>query len=269
MVADSESFSPSAAKPKLVVESWLAHGLAVEVIEPSPVTPEQLYRAHHRDYVDGVLSCRLANGFGNRSQAVADSLIYTSGAMLAAAREAIMTSGFACAPVSGFHHACWNKGGGFCTFNGLMVTALDLLEAGTAKKVGILDCDNHYGNGTDNIINHLGEAGRLVHFTTGKSNFEPVAFLKTFADRIKNLYAVCDILLYQAGADPHINDPLGGWMTTAQLQERDRIVFETAQEMKLPVAWNLAGGYQRDEKGHIGAVLEIHDNTLRACLAGD
>jgi hypothetical protein len=35
--------------------------------------------------------------------------------------------------------------------------------------------------------------------------------------------ADCDVLLYQAGADPHINDPLGGWLTTAQLRERDRI----------------------------------------------
>jgi acetoin utilization deacetylase AcuC-like enzyme len=269
MVADSASFSPSAAKPKLVVESWLAHGFAIEVIEPRPVTPEQLYRAHRRDYVDGILSCRLANGFGNRSKAVAASLIYTSGAMLEAAKAAMLTGGFACAPVSGFHHACWSTGGGFCTFNGLMVTALEVLEAGAAKTIGILDCDQHYGNGTDDIINHLGEAGRIVHFTTGKSHFEPVAFLKTFADRIKNLYAACDVLLYQAGADPHINDPLGGWMTTAQLHERDRIVFETARAMKLPVAWNLAGGYQRDEKGHIGAVLEIHDNTMRAGLSAD
>jgi acetoin utilization deacetylase AcuC-like enzyme len=35
--------------------------------------------------------------------------------------------------------------------------------------------------------------------------------------------ADCEVLLYQAGADPHINDPLGGWLTTAQLRERDRI----------------------------------------------
>ncbi len=266
MVADSESFSPSASKPELVVKSWLAHGFPIEVIEPSPVTPEQLYRAHKRNYVDGILSCRMPNGFGNRSKAVANSLIYTSGAMLDAARDAILTGGFACAPVSGFHHAGWAHGGGFCTFNGLMVTALDLLDSGAARTVGILDCDNHYGNGTDDIIEHLGEAGRMVHFTTGKSHFEPVSFLKTLADRIRNMYAACDVLLYQAGADPHINDPLGGWMTTGQLHERDIIVFETAREMNLPVAWNLAGGYQRDAKGHIGAVLEIHDNTMRACL---
>lgn len=66
-------------------------------------------------------------------------------------------------------------------------------------------------------------------------------------------------MLYQAGADPHVNDPLGGWMTTAQLYERDVIVFETAREMGLPVVFNLAGGYQRDEDGGIRPVLDIHD----------
>jgi acetoin utilization deacetylase AcuC-like enzyme len=268
MVADSESFSPSASKPKLVVESWLAHGFTIDIVEPRPVTPEQLYRAHKPDYVDGVLTYRKPNGFGNKSKAVANSLIYTNGAMLDAAKDAILTGGFACAPVSGFHHACWDKGGGYCTFNGLMVTSLDLLTSGTAKTVGILDCDNHYGNGTDDIIKSLGNEDRIIHFTTGKSHFEPVSFLKTLADRIRNLYSACDVLLYQAGADPHVNDPLGGWMTTAQLHERDVIVFENAREMELPVAWNLAGGYQRDANGQILPVLQIHDNTMKACLFG-
>ncbi|MEI6269080.1 MAG: hypothetical protein WCP01_09395, partial [Methylococcaceae bacterium] len=73
--------------------------------------------------------------------------------------------------------------------------------------------------------------------------------------------------LYQAGADPHIDDPLGGWMTTLQLYQRDMIVFKTAREMNLPVAWNLAGGYQRDENGELLPVLQIHDNTMKACLS--
>jgi len=34
--------------------------------------------------------------------------------------------------------------------------------------------------------------------------------------------------------------------------------------MCIPVAWNLAGGYQRDATGTIRPVLTIHDNTLHA-----
>ena len=77
----------------------------------------------------------------------------------------------------------------------------------------------------------------------------------------------CDVVLYQAGADPHVNDPLGGMMTTDELRRRDELVFETCDALGLPVAWNLAGGYQVEADGSIPAVLEIHENTLRAALA--
>ncbi len=73
----------------------------------------------------------------------------------------------------------------------------------------------------------------------------------------------CDVILYQAGADPHIDDPLGGWLTLAQLRERDRIVFEQARHYGVPIAWNLAGGYQNP----LRKVLDIHDNTLVECAA--
>ena len=77
----------------------------------------------------------------------------------------------------------------------------------------------------------------------------------------------CQVLLYQAGADPHIDDPLGPWLPTAQLAERDRIVFYECRSWGIPVAWNLAGGYQTYAGGGIGPVLDIHDNTMRACAA--
>ena len=38
-----------------------------------------------------------------------------------------------------------------------------------------------------------------------------------------------DLLLYQACADPHIEDPLVGWLTTDELRERDRRVFRAAR----------------------------------------
>jgi len=76
----------------------------------------------------------------------------------------------------------------------------------------------------------------------------------------------CDVVLYQAGADPHVDDPLGGWLTTEQLRRRDARVFQTFARLGVPVAWNLAGGYQREPDGSIPKVLEIHDNTAIECL---
>ena len=85
-------------------------------------------------------------------------------------------------------------------------------------------------------------------------------FLKRIPELVSR-FADCDLILYQPGADPHISDPLGGWLTTAQLAERDRLVFENAKSWGIPVAWNLASGYQENFR----AVLDIHDNTLKAC----
>ena len=264
MAAEAGSFSPSAAKPRAAVESWLKLGIPLNVKAPEPASVQDLARAHLPAFVDAVLSCRSDNGFGNRSKAVAASLPHTSGAMLSAAREALRNGRVAVAPCSGFHHAGYANAGGFCTFNGLMVTAMALHASGEVTRVGILDFDQHYGDGTDHIIDRL-RIDWIKHYSAGEHYGFP-AEAKRFLSSIPSLVAGmkgCDLILYQAGADPHIDDPLGGWLTTEQLYERDLLVFEAAAELGIPVAWNLAGGYQTP----LRKVLEIHDNTMRACTS--
>ena len=262
MVAAAGSFSPSAGKPGEVLASWQALDMPLDVRAPKAVTVADLERAHHAPFVAAVLACCSDNGFGNRLEAVAKSLPFTSGAMLAAAREALRNGRVAVAPVSGFHHAGYSRAGGFCTFNGLMVTALALHASGEAKRIGILDFDQHYGDGTDQIIDRL-RIDWIVHYSAGEHYGAPSQagrFLSSIAGLVASMKD-CDVILYQAGADPHIDDPLGGWLTTAQLYERDWLVFKAAAELGIPVAWNLAGGYQAP----LRKVLEIHDGTMRAC----
>ncbi len=268
MVADSECFSPSAAKPVKVVESWLAQ-FPVKVIEPTPVTRDEICRAHDPVWVDKVLAGEADNGFSNRSTVVAESLPYTSGAMLSAARHVVKHGGVAAAPCSGFHHAEHAQAMGYCTFNGLMITALALRAEGV-KKIGILDLDMHYGNGTDHILHKVGNDGWCKHFTAGKTIDYPDQVDYFFNEWLPNAMtelANVDVLLYQAGADPHVLDPYGGWMETEEMLRRDSIVFNTMKACKVPVAWNLAGGYQVKPDGSIPAVLEIHDNTMKACIS--
>lgn len=263
MVAEISSFSPSAGKPREVLSSWRYLGIPLHVMTPEPASVDQLCLVHDRRYVADVLACRAANGFGNKSKAVADSLPWTSGAMLSAAQEAMANGCAAVAPCSGFHHAGYAGGGGFCTFNGLLVTAAVLLHETTAVRVGILDCDAHYGDGTDAILDKLNLKARILHYTAGAKFHQPShakPFLRMLPSIVES-FTRCTVLIYQAGADPHVDDPLGGWLTTEELAERDRIVFETARRIGLPVAWNLAGGYQTP----LRRVLDIHDNTLRAC----
>jgi acetoin utilization deacetylase AcuC-like enzyme len=264
MVADAGSYSPSAGKPAQVVESWHATGIAMHITAPQPVSRRQLLRAHDAAYVDGVLGCTAPNGFGNRSAQVAESLPYTCGAMLDACRAALANGVGAVAPCSGFHHAGHAFGGGFCTFNGLMVAATDLLTSGTVRRVGILDLDMHWGNGTQDILDRLGLGPQVAHLSRSYRPEAAERFLQGLAANMQALFADCQLLIYQAGADSHIDDPLGGYLNTDQMQRRDHIVFDTCRQMQLPVAWNLAGGYQRDPQGGIRPVLDLHDNTFRA-----
>jgi acetoin utilization deacetylase AcuC-like enzyme len=263
VVADAHSFSPSAHKPREVVASWLRRFPVLDLVEPMPLTVEELSLAHDEDYVRGVLSLKRANGFGNHLPEVAASLPWTSGAMLDAARAALI-EGCAVAPVAGFHHASYAQGGGFCTFNGLVVAALVLRRERPSLRVGILDFDQHYGNGTTDIIRELG-LHWIEHYSAGAWWDQPEQ-AETFIHRIPDIirrFSACDVLLYQAGADPHVDDPLGGWLTTEQLRQRDRAVFTTCMAMSLPIAWNLAGGYQ----SNLRKVLDIHDNTMQECLS--
>lgn len=264
MVADSGSYSPSAGKPVQVVESWRSLGMAMHVTAPQPVSRSQLLRGHQAAYVDGVLGCTAPNGFGNRYAHVAESLPYTCGAMLDACRAALANGVGAVAPCSGFHHAGYAFGGGFCTFNGLMVAATDLLTSGTVRKIGILDLDMHWGNGTQDIIDHLRLGQQVAHYSRSFSPTTAERFLQGLAKEMQQLFGDCQLLIYQAGADSHIDDPLGGYLNTDQMLRRDQIVFETCRQLQLPVAWNLAGGYQRDEDGGIRPVLDLHNNTFWA-----
>jgi acetoin utilization deacetylase AcuC-like enzyme len=129
-----------------------------------------------------------------------------------------------------------------------------------------LDCDQHFGDGTAEIIERLQAASWIQHFTAGarfSSRAQATPFLRALPALVRS-FEDCDLLLYQAGADPHLRDPLGGWLETEELAERDAIVFRVAKELSLPVAWNLAGGYQRDDHGTIQPVLELHLNTALA-----
>lgn len=269
MVANFSSFSPSAGKPARVVGAWQRLGLPIEIIDFEGVSAKQLMLAHSPDYVYGVLSCVINNGFKNKLPEVAASLRYTSGSMLAAAREAIRNGRVAAAPCSGFHHARFSSGFGFCTFNGLMVTAMALKEEGLVEQVGILDFDMHDGDGTEELISLHHAESWIEHYTAGReyeSAHQADDFLARIRERVEEMRD-CDVILYQAGADPHVNDPLGGFLTTEQLRERDRLVFEAAHSLGIPIAWNLAGGYQEDKGGGIQAVLDIHNNTMTECAA--
>jgi acetoin utilization deacetylase AcuC-like enzyme len=196
------------------------------------------------------------------SPEVVEALRYTSGSMRAAALAAWRGGGITVSPTSGFHHAGYGHGGGYCTFNGLVVAALAVLDAG-ARQLAIIDCDYHYGDGTDDILLRLDLHDTVRHWTLGAHNMgNERQVLEWLEAALAENLPGNDLVIYQAGADSHEDDPLGGVFTTDGYPERDRMVFSAAACAGVPVAWNLAGGYQE----HLSKVLELHAITTgRRC----
>jgi acetoin utilization deacetylase AcuC-like enzyme len=305
MLKENKSFSPSSYKPKLVLEDWLKnYNSRIEVSNFLPIHKLFFNLAHAPKYVDGIFDGSLKNGFGFNDKEFATTFNYTTGSLYAAAIYALENK-IAVSPTSGFHHAGYSKSEGFCTFNGLVITAMMLKENKLVNKVGILDFDMHYGNGTEEIIKKH-NLSYITHYTAGRyydlhyplldfakplikyfynKLFTPKQGIATpkpkfrqkilkgkgrkFLSEIPSIlekFKSCGLIIYQAGADQHVNDPYGGLLTYDELLERDKLVFDFCKTNNIAVVWNLAGGYQRDNNGTIEPILLCHRNTMKACL---
>ena len=271
-ISDVNSFSPSAGKPARFMEALKSQAICHDIMPVVPATREDLYLVHDWQYVDEVFAGVKNNGFENNDPRVPQACLWTVGSMVSAVAYASRAMGPVCSPSSGFHHAGYGWGGGYCTFNGLMVAAAKFILANPQAKVGILDLDWHYGDGTDNILkNKPALAKRVLNLSSGKyffdSNDDVSEFWAWLQGAILELNRFdCDVVIYQAGADMHIKDPLGGLLNDAEMARRDRIVF---REINAPLVFNLAGGYRGDKSsdGLGNPVLRTHLNTVLEAIA--
>ena len=267
----------------------------VRLVEPAPVTEVELLRVHTRAYVDAVRTGEPRQLAESQkfpwSPALYPSVCLTSGGCLAAAHRAL-DAGVAAALVSGFHHAHADHGEGFCTFNGLVVTIDALCAAGAVEKGAVLDMDLHYGNGTAalapsrphlftmsiygndyhqnqpfrdvEIVRHVDSVNnRSIALPNGCGRAQMLAALESGLTAIL-AWGRPDLILYQAGADPYLEDPYSPLaLDHDDLLARDRRVFEFARQARIPIAWVLAGGYTKDTS----KVVRVHLNTFVAAAA--
>jgi acetoin utilization deacetylase AcuC-like enzyme len=230
---------------------------------PTPLTVDQIAEAHNPKFVHSVMDGGTENGFGNRNPEINRSLLASNGSFLAAAVHAVENGGVACSASQGFHHAHWDHCYGYCTFNGLMVAAVHLLERYDIQRVMIVDGDGHYGDGTDNIIELLGLRDQVSHIT--RDNFGKLRFAGASTAKWKSYFEDLlqdhkpGIIMYQAGADAWDQDPYGvGYLSVKGLMRRDSGMFEAAKDAGIPLVWNLAGGYADPMQ----KTIDIHLNTL-------
>ncbi len=269
MATDSGGYSPSAQEPQLVVADWRSKfSEMLEIVSDfEPVTVNDIKLVHDARFVDRIMSLEESNGHGNTSPEVRDTLLWTSGSLYAGCVEAL-EEGVTCSPTSGFHHAHHSDCHGFCTFNGLLVAAAKLLEEQKVGRVAIVDFDAHWGDGCVDILKRKARYRDAISYIHASDlPDDPEMFKDSIADSLDELPEP-DLVIYQAGADMHKDDPLncGPALSNMDLEERDFEVFNWCSKKAIPVCWNFAGGYQRDEDGGISKVLDIHYNTFFAAL---
>jgi acetoin utilization deacetylase AcuC-like enzyme len=262
---------PSADKGRMLVERWTAEVPHLFRLKASgPIDMERVKAVHDPRYVDRVMSLQEDNGYGTRDTAVVQALPYVLGSIVGSAIEASVGGALhiSCAATTAFQDAGYGYGGSYCTFNGLALAAHMVLASHLVDWVAIVDCSRHHGAGTEDILRRVKMPGRVLHWSAGSPENRDIPaerfHMEAFRFVRQKLPLGRGLVLYQAGADMHVNDPLGGRLNSEQMKLRDMRVFHAAGERGIPVCWCPAGGYQRDAAGTIRPVLDLHTQTLWA-----
>ena len=233
--------------------------------QSSPVRYQDVLRTHDVDYVQRVVDRALSReevrqiNLPINTQLIKRSFLALNGTYTTALKA--LDEGVACHAAGGTHHAHYSKGLGFCVFNDLAFTALNLIEHGSAKKVLILDLDVHQGDGTIDIChdkngiytcslhceqNFPFQKRQGTRDVSLENHLEDTAYLNKLHITLKEISKefMPDIVLYDAGVDVFFGDQLGNLdLTLEGIFKRDCNVLEHFKSRKVPVATVIGGGY--------------------------
>ena len=186
------------------------------------------------------------------------------------------------------HHAEKDKAMGFCIYNNVAVGANYLIEKYKYNKIAIIDFDVHHGNGTQDIFY---DNEKVLYISTHqypyypgsgsekeKGNFDNVLNIPlkagTTSEEYLNAYEIVlnklktfkpEFLLFSAGFDAHIDDPLAQLMLCSEdFYKITKRTLECSRSFcKGRVVSILEGGYdlralQSSTKRHVDALIEFN-----------
>jgi acetoin utilization deacetylase AcuC-like enzyme len=269
-------------RQRVVDEGVVAAG---DLQEAPAASWDALTLAHTAAYVAAVAAGTLPPEMIRRigfpwSPAMVERSRRSAGATIAAARAAL-EDGAAVNLAGGTHHAFADRGEGYCVFNDVAVAARLLQHEGRCRRVAVVDCDVHQGNGTAAIFR---DDPTVFTFSLHGANNYPFrketsdldveladgaddqAYLTAVAEHVPAVLAGHrpDLVFYLAGADPYAGDRLGRLkVSIAGLARRDALVFDTCRAAGVPVAVTMSGGYAPE----VDDIVAIHLNTVRAAAA--
>lgn len=269
-------------KYMLVMVALRESGYPLTEQAPPPCPREWLEAVHDPDYVEQVFTQTVPRERERRigfpvTERIASRVAHTNGGTWLAAQLA-MRHGYAANSAAGSHHALHETGAGYCVFNDLAVTANRLIAEGDARRVLVVDCDVHQGDGTASLM-----AGREDVFTLSfhaEKNFparkarssldvalpdelDDAGYMEALRAHLPGAIEQFgpDFVLYQAGVDVHGRDKLGRLaLSDDGVVARDRFVIGEARRRGLPIASALGGGYGADPR-------EVADRHARSMIA--
>jgi acetoin utilization deacetylase AcuC-like enzyme len=256
----------------------------IELLVPESATLDELCLAHERSYVERIFLGQMSEkemrriGFPWTPQLV-ERARRSVGGTIAACRTALQ-EGASANLAGGTHHAYAEHGEGYCVFNDVAVAARAMQVEGHARRVVILDCDVHQGNGTAAIL--ANDPGVFTFSIHGEKNFPfhkessdldialpdgtgDDGYLVALEGGLRQALetARADLAIYLAGADPYAGDRLGRLaLSKAGLLERDLMVMQRCQQMGLPLGVVMAGGYAKQ----VEDIVDIHYQTISTLI---
>ncbi len=265
-------------RKRVMADGVISNGNAI--VSP-PATLDQLRLVHSPDYVRRVIQGELSEKEVRRigfpwSLGLVERSCRSVGGTIAACRTALQ-EGVSANLAGGTHHAYPDHGEGYCVFNDCAVAARATQAENRVRRVVILDCDVHQGNGTAAIF---AQDPTVFTFSIhGAKNFpfrkEPSdldvglpdgcrddQYLSLLQGAVEQSLARADagLVIYLAGADPFEGDRLGRLaLSKAGLAERDRLVLSLCAEAGLPVAVTMSGGYAQC----VDDTVDIHYQTIK------
>ena len=264
--------------------------------KPTNFDQDLLIKTHSLDYINQVQKSFPQNGFnfldGDTvvSPGSKDATKDAVGSILAAI-EGVQNKDFKnafCAVRPPGHHAEKEKAMGFCIYNNVAVGANYLIEKYKYNKIAIIDFDVHHGNGTQDIFY---DNEKVLYISTHQYPYYPgsgsekekgkhnnifnipleagttaVEYLNAYEHVLNKLKEFKpEFLLFSAGFDAHIDDPL------AQLRLSSEDFYTLTKrtlEISKPfcngnVVSILEGGYdlkalQDSTQRHVDALIEFN-----------
>lgn len=256
------------SKYALLLPALAARGQAVAVLDPPVMPPEWLHAVHDAAYVDAVLAAAVPPDVERRiglpvTAAVARRTLLVAGGTHGAALHAL-ACGWAANGAGGSHHAGPEGGAGYCVTNDLAIAANRLVAQGVVRSILIVDCDVHQGDGTarimagrDDIITFSIHADKNFPVKKARSTLDiglpdgtgDADYLAALEPALAALLARHrpQLVLHQAGVDPHKDDRLGRLaLTDDGLAAREALVARLVARAGAALTVTLGGGYAAD-----------------------